>query len=278
MNRLSVFLVLCILWWVLSLAACTQETTYANGDTGPSAVGLVCEVSDGGRRGFEVAPVDQSTGTQWSTITDAFANGSSALPADIGRGSANTDAIIAENGGAASTAKLCRDYPGGGLNDWFLPSLDELVAIWENLVREDDGAAGWQNSGVGGFTDGWYLWSSTESTEAAVWLLGFATGHVNFYTKGSVGCVRAVREFYPWGVVVPGTPARLVGIRTQALETVFPAQPPAVLGDQPAHLCDPPEVLRQGGGKAEPDRNGSGVPDQRRFLAGVRKDRPAPTP
>jgi len=49
--------------------------------------------------------------------------------------------------------------------------------------------------GVGGFTDGWYFWGSTESSESAVWLLGFATGHVNLYTKGSVGCVRAVREF-----------------------------------------------------------------------------------
>ena len=72
----------------------TTPVVYAIGDTGPSGVGIVFYITDGGLHGLEVAPVDQSTGAAWSTITNAYANGSSALPDEIGTGSANTDAII----------------------------------------------------------------------------------------------------------------------------------------------------------------------------------------
>jgi len=124
----------------------------------------------------------------------ALAKGSSALPPEIGTGSANTDAIIAQNSPEASAAKLCRDYSGGGKTDWFLPSYDELHAIWDNLVKEDDGAGGWQNSGVGGFAEANY-WSSTEQDATTVQLVDFATGNKNVWTKPSVGRVRAVRVF-----------------------------------------------------------------------------------
>ncbi|MBP8084514.1 MAG: hypothetical protein KAZ87_15050 [Spirochaetes bacterium] len=58
----------------------SPAVTYAIGDTGPSGVGFVFYITDGGLHGLEVAPVDQSTSAAWSTITDAYANGSTALP------------------------------------------------------------------------------------------------------------------------------------------------------------------------------------------------------
>ena len=39
--------------------------TYAIGDTGPSGVGIVFYITDGGLHGLEVAPVDQSTSQVW---------------------------------------------------------------------------------------------------------------------------------------------------------------------------------------------------------------------
>src|SRR4030042_418838 len=118
----------------------TVAKTYAIGDIGPSGVGIVFYITDGGLHGLEAAPSLWNGGaadptSAWSTITNALANGVSILPAGIGTGSANTDAIIAQNGGAASAAKLCRDYLGGGKTDWFLPSKDELDAIWDNIVN-----------------------------------------------------------------------------------------------------------------------------------------------
>ncbi|MDX9801084.1 MAG: DUF1566 domain-containing protein [Spirochaetia bacterium] len=165
---------------------------YAIGDKGPSGVGIVFYVTDGGLHGLEVAPVDQDTGTVWSNNYSGFANGSTALPAEIGTGSANTDAIIAQTGHTGSAAKICRDYTGGELTDWFLPSKDELKAIWDNLV--DDGAG--NNSGAGDFATGGYgYWSSSENTAALAWYQSFFSGPQTHMNKSSSTSVRAVRSF-----------------------------------------------------------------------------------
>lgn len=123
--------------------------TYAIGDTGPSGVGIVFYVTDGGLHGLEVAPVDQSTSQVWieggSTQTTENGNTSTA----IGTGLANSNAIIDQTGHTGSAAQVCRSYNGGGLTDWYLPSKDELNAIWDNLVDDGTGA----NSGVGGFAE-----------------------------------------------------------------------------------------------------------------------------
>jgi hypothetical protein len=44
---------------------------------------------------------------------------------DVGAGRANTAAILAADPSAAA-ARACVDYRGGGKNDWWLPSKDEL--------------------------------------------------------------------------------------------------------------------------------------------------------
>src|SRR6056297_3727599 len=117
MKKKNIFLGLLIAASLLLAIGCdmggggsTSAVTYAIGDPGPSGVGIVFYVTDDGLHGLEVAPVDQSTGAAWSTITDALANGSSALPVEIGTGSANTDAIIAQNSGTSSAALICRAY------------------------------------------------------------------------------------------------------------------------------------------------------------------------
>ncbi|MCX7024542.1 MAG: hypothetical protein NT080_07970 [Spirochaetes bacterium] len=51
-------------------------------------------------------------------------------------------------------AKRCRGYSAGGYADWFLPSKDELAALYRNLAKAGVG---------GGFTDGWYLSSTGAS-------------------------------------------------------------------------------------------------------------------
>jgi hypothetical protein len=167
---------------LLLLGRCNgTKETFDVGDTGPGC-GIVFYVTDGGLHGLEAAPSDQSTGSAWSTITDAFANGISALPREIGTGSANTDTIISQNGGAASAAKICRDYTGGGKTDWFLPSRDELQQLY----------AGQTN--VGGFFDNY--WSSTEASvnNMAIYV-GFSSGVTGGSSKGDSFRVRAIRAF-----------------------------------------------------------------------------------
>jgi hypothetical protein len=168
----------------------SPAVTYAIGDTGPSGVGIVFYITDGGLHGLEVAPSDQSTSAAWSNITDAFANGSTALPVEIGTGSANTDAIIDQAGHTGSAAKICRNYRAAEEGDWFLPSKNELNAIWDNLVDDGTGA----NSGVGGFANEYY-WSSSEFLSTNAWNQVFLNGGHGASDKGNYVRVRAVRAF-----------------------------------------------------------------------------------
>lgn len=69
----------------------------------------------------------------------------------IGAGQSNTNSMAALDGGAATVAK---NYTGGGFTDWFLPSFNELRAIWNN------------SSYIGGFNVAYY-WSSSEQVGSA---------------------------------------------------------------------------------------------------------------
>lgn len=89
--------------------------------------------------------------------------------------------------------ELCRDYRGGGYDDWYLPTIEELNLVLQNLVRTkkmDDG--------------GWH-WSSSQAGENHAYgreLVYIDDGRerlydddVAYYHKTIVMCVRAVRSF-----------------------------------------------------------------------------------
>ena len=189
------FLAIVLTAATLALTACSDDGgdnggTYAIGDTGPSGVGIVFYVTDGGLHGLEVAPVDQSTSAAWSTITGTLIGTTGTA---IGTGSDNTDDIITQNTGAASAAKICRDYRAAQEGDWFLPSRDELNAIWVNLVDNGSGA----NSGVGGFANDYY-WSSSEydaNSHSHAWFQHFGNAYQDGDFKYATRRVRAVRAF-----------------------------------------------------------------------------------
>jgi len=164
--------------------------TYAIGDTGPSGVGIVFYITDGGLHGLEVAPVDQSTSQVWieGGSTQKTENGNTSTA--IGTGLANSNAIIDQTGHTGSAAQVCRSYNGGGLTDWYLPSKDELAAIWDNLVNDGTGV----NSGVGGFASAFY-WSSTECNNGGAWKQDFDSGGQSSLNKLGTYYVRAVRAF-----------------------------------------------------------------------------------
>lgn len=168
----------------------TAAVKYDISDTGPSGVGIVFYITDDGLHGLEVAPSDQSISQVWieggSTQTTVNENTGTA----IGTGLANSNAIIAQTGHTGSGALVCREYNGGGLTDWYLPSREELDAIWDNLVNDGTGS----NSGVGGFAVGYY-WSSSEVGSGLAWNQYFNDGFQYPVSKNYVQRVRAVRAF-----------------------------------------------------------------------------------
>jgi hypothetical protein len=156
---------------------------YEIGDTGPAG-GLVFydrgAIADGWRY-LEAAPTDQSDGVAWYNGTHILTGADETA---IGSGSANTDAIIAAQGTGSYAAQICADLDLGGYDDWFLPSADELDAMFDNLAHY----------GLGSFSAEIY-WSSTETMDDFADCQYMGSGSANDSEKNNTYRVRAARAF-----------------------------------------------------------------------------------
>ncbi len=152
---------------------------------------------DGNGGGMVCALSDQSTGVGWGC------NGTDIEGADgtyIGTGKQNTLDIVTGCATTGIAADLCRGYssPGdGGLNDWFLPSLDELQAMYDNRTAVNTTAT---SNGGDPFTMDLptYYWSSKEvypDYDVNAYAIDFGSGNSNDLDKDSPLHVHAVRAF-----------------------------------------------------------------------------------
>ena len=140
----------------------------------------------GQTRGLIAASADWSSGSEWALRAYRKTAVPGGTGTALGSGSANTDAIIAQNGpGTAYAAGLARAYTGGGYTDWFLPSLDELNKLYLN------------RDAIGGFdaTTWPTYWSSSETNVYHAWSLYFSYGGQELYNKDPTFLVRPVRSF-----------------------------------------------------------------------------------
>ena len=152
-------------------------------------VGYILQPGDPGydsdvQHGIIVAPTDQSNGTNNGTYGQGIQY---VTPVDIGSGQSNT-ALVAPNvtnGGVF----ICDNLSLNGYTDWFLPSRDELLMIYENRVI------------IGGFTisgDELYWTSSFNPTNANfAYHVNFTTGIASnsVRTNNTSLSVRAIRYF-----------------------------------------------------------------------------------
>jgi len=139
----------------------------------------------GGWRYLEAAPKDQAT-SEWSNITTTVLK-DAARGYAIGTGHANTIAIVGQAGCTLGAAKTCDSLSLGGYDDWFLPSEDELDAMY--------GDGGSMKVAIGGFSTAFY-WSSSEVYNTQALCKRFNDGYKYYYDKTSYRFrVRAVRAF-----------------------------------------------------------------------------------
>lgn len=78
------------------------------------------------------------------------------LSEEIGHGRANTDALLGVatcTTGKDSAVKKAAEYDGGGLHDWFLPSVLEMDELWNYPGR----------NAIGGFSNGPFIKYATSS-------------------------------------------------------------------------------------------------------------------
>tara|TARA_B100001173_G_C15925723_1_gene520498 strand:- start:204 stop:872 length:669 start_codon:yes stop_codon:yes gene_type:complete len=138
--------------------------------------------------GLIAAPSDQSTGIEAWDKTWTYLDEIGFSPnSGIGFGQLNTNAIITAYGtGGNYAAKICDDLELNGYNDWFLPSIDELSLMCQNLY----------SVGLGSFTNGFY-WSSTDLNKIhnASWMQFNGCLYRTDLGRNMQNRVRAVREF-----------------------------------------------------------------------------------
>jgi len=176
-----------------SLLKLTDTTTYAIGDTGPAGGKIFMTPSTSGNGTglyFEVAPVASEVSRTWaqSSLTGTLVNG--AKFSEIGTGSIITPKIVAQGNSSGTTcaATYCDNYTYGGYSDWFLPSKDEMAALYANRTAV--------SSSISTSTS---YWSSSEDIiqistipNGRVWIVGIST---TIATKTSSYLVRPVRAF-----------------------------------------------------------------------------------
>jgi hypothetical protein len=152
--------------------------TYNVGEPGPAG-GIVFYDKgdyDDGWRYLEAASVDLPDPYQWGFSGDFVG----CTRREIGAGEDNTGMYIARFGGGTGFATdMCVAYEQNGYDDWFLPSLDELIFIGE--------------LGVLGAND---YWSSTEDSPNDVFAYNASTLVITASLKETIfNPVRPARRF-----------------------------------------------------------------------------------
>ena len=155
---------------------------YAEGDFGPAG-GIVFNTD--GTTGLEAAPEDQTGLDSWAKW-GCFNVEVTGTGTAIGTGAANTLAIADKN--CSSAVDLVTSYSLNDHSDWFLPSKDELNALYlqravvPNLYT--------------GVDDRPFYWSSSETDALDAQHQGFSDGtQYGEAGKDNVLRVRAVRAF-----------------------------------------------------------------------------------
>lgn len=158
-------------------------------------VGYILKEGDSGFNanvvhGIIVASLDQNTGSAIWGCANTNAEGADGTA--IGTGAQNTIDIINSCGGSNVAATICAELVLEGYDDWYLPSKDELLALFENHEIIISSGAGFE-TGLG--PD---YWSSSEGQSAAfAWQHNFDSffGGQTQSEKSNGNHVRAIRSF-----------------------------------------------------------------------------------
>jgi len=154
--------------------------------------GYLFYLDESGTRGLVAAQEDMNGTFDWGCLNQTVDNANGMT---IGTGYQNTLDII--NFGCTSeysgliAAQACIDYQYEGYNDWFLPSIDELLQMYNSIGNGGSG-------NIGSFENSAY-WSSTESNNnALVADINFNNGYSSHSWKNSTMNVRPIRAIGNW--------------------------------------------------------------------------------
>ena len=187
----------------------TAPTSFKVGDTGPgggkvfyvasssftstgSACGTACKYLEAAPGGWikNATPAGQTNCQTAGTISNdpqcAWSDNIDtriwSTGTGIGKGYANTSAMITQSGSKGKAGTVARAFQGGGKTDWYLPSKDELNQMFVNKAA------------IGDVTSEVY-WSSSENLSINAWFQYFDNGDQLNVSKVNTFSVRPVRAF-----------------------------------------------------------------------------------
>ena len=144
--------------------------------------GIIFYLDPSGCHGLISASTDQSFD---EGIQDGGAYGSGLF-----EGKCNTDKGCQALADPTMAARICQDLILGGYSDWFLPSIEELNKMYQNIGPGNNLGLG----NIGGFANSFY-WSSTEVDGYTAWVQNFIDGNKSMIDKTLNHNVRAARAF-----------------------------------------------------------------------------------
>jgi len=170
------------------------QAIYKIGDTGPAGGIIFYDkgIYSDSWRYLEAAPVETEFSAKWSTNEIVITGTGTA----VGSGKRNTQLIVERLSRLRETetaAQLCVNLNFGGFTDWFLPSLDELALMFQNLARKGVGGFGLGNDYYGADR----YWSSSQYRHPnPEWVqFMYISGHPAAAAHWVPYHVRAVRAF-----------------------------------------------------------------------------------
>ena len=149
--------------------------------------GIVFYVDETGQHGLIAALEDLIGSYEWGCAgVDVVSSG--ADPQAIGSGLQNTLDIVAGCSEATIAASEALAYESTGFTDWYLPSKDELMEMY-NVIEN-----GHLQVNTLAFSNGWH-WTSSELSNYGAWGVSFDGGYTLNLYKNIPGRVRVIRAF-----------------------------------------------------------------------------------
>ncbi len=125
-------------------------------------------------------------GSIWSLPIDVPVNGADSNFDGI----QNTIDIISQTNITNSIAEFCANLSAGGHNDWYLPAINELQALYDQRAVVDSSIS----DNLGDMLGTHAYWSSTENRRFdEAYFMSFSSGIMSSISKGSTLDFRAVR-------------------------------------------------------------------------------------
>jgi len=162
--------------------------------------GVVFYVEPCGTRGLVVSLEDlnKGAGLRWGKGGSSFIK-INAKGDGLYAGKRNTSLIISVQAAKDyfddHAALVCANFDGGGYGDWYLPSIAELVLVFENRPIIEKTALA---NGGNAFSHNTFYWTSNEGNDTQnreVFGVNFSNGAAVTMFKGDPLLVRAVRAF-----------------------------------------------------------------------------------